>query len=158
MVALVGAKMQGQYLLNGSGRYEVWKMSLNFLFNEANPWLGLGSGTFTMFGPALQMREAVQNNIQGFPGFFWMHNDWLQVLFETGIIGVGFCVLIFLKALWDSKKNAELFACILTYGAISITQMPIRWFIFSLLGAYLVRATISDKRTITETDIINTQK
>ncbi len=71
--------------------------------------------------------------------FVWMHNDWLQILFELGIIGLAAAIIFYIcliKHSWN-KKN-YLFPIVCTYGFISLTQMPLRVFVFQLLGACLI--------------------
>lgn len=147
LVALIGAKMQGKQLVNGSGRYEVWKLAIDYLHQE-NPLFGFGSGTFAIYGPALQMEQAIKNNLTGFPGFFWAHNDWLQIAFELGYFGLLIALFLFAYTLFRARKNPELFSCIMTFGAVATTQMPLRWFIFSLLGMYLFMAATKKKDII----------
>jgi O-antigen ligase len=61
------------------GRYYAYKGALT-LFREF-PWLGSGLGTF---GDLFYRYEPAR--FQGV-AFFYTHNDWLQMLAETGIIG-----------------------------------------------------------------------
>lgn len=125
----------GNELLNSNGRFNIWKMSFDFFWKETHHFIGAGIGTFFMWGPEIQ-----RHNSPGDPALFcWMHNDWLQVLFEMGIIGLAGLIILYsflLHASW--KKKNSLFPMICTYGFIGLTQMPLRAFPFQLLGACLI--------------------
>lgn len=140
----------GWVMFNSSGRFHLWSLALEYFNNEANQYLGTGAGTFHVFGPAIQMRYAVEQGASGFPGFFWMHNDWLQILFETGYIGLGFTLIIFFTSLWKSRKSPELFSSLLTIGVLNIIQMGLRWLVFTVLICYVLkccRSTNGSKTT-----------
>jgi hypothetical protein len=127
-------------LLNPNGRYGIWKGSLDFFLKETHILIGSGIGTFFMWGPEIQMHN---NNSLGSNGqqalFIWMHNDWLQVLFEMGIIGLAGLIILYSCLLLSSwKKKNALFPMLCTYGFIGLTQMPLRAFPFQVLGACLI--------------------
>jgi hypothetical protein len=123
-------------LLNSNGRYSIWKMAFNFFWNETHHLIGAGIGTFFMWGPEIQMHEvgADKNSL-----FVWMHNDWLQVLFEMGFIGLAGLIILYSCLLFYSwKKKNALFPMICTYGFIGLTQMPLRAFPLQVLGSVLI--------------------
>jgi O-antigen ligase len=121
-------------------------MAYDYTTKESNPMLGDGAGSFAKLGPVLQYREALKNKAAGFPGFFWMHNDWLQIFFEFGYIGLGIAVLLFFYALYCLRANPDYFASLMTFGAISFIQMPLRWFLFSWFGAFLLSKAYEMRR------------
>lgn len=135
-----GYLTQKEMLFNSSGRLGVWALTMKFWWNEGSIWFGQGAGTFQIYGPAIQMAEAVRLGVKDvdIPGFFWMHNDWLQVLFETGVIGFGLVLSLYLNALWRLRNTPAVWASLITFGAMAFIQMPLRHIIFTSLGAYLM--------------------
>lgn len=129
-------------LLNPNGRYSIWQMAMKFFMNETNIIWGAGSDSFYFWGPEIQTMDAIEHHVK--PGtvittFFWMHNDWLQTLFENGILGLLALTLLFLcllKFSW-AKKNA-LFPMICTFGFVALTQMPFHLWPFQILGVSLI--------------------
>ncbi len=144
----LGYLMQGKVLLDNSGRFNIWKISMEYWAHTANYWTGLGAGTFQMLGPFIQViyyaEQGVKENAV-IAGFTWLHNDWLQVLFETGIIGLGLVGAIFIRAIFLLRRKPAYFASLVTFGTVAIIQMNIHWFLTACLGAFLV-ASASEKK------------
>lgn len=140
ILATIGYKMQGQYLLNGSGRYEVWTLTWDFFWKESNIWTGTGLGSFQVLGQALQERWYISQGITegGFAAFFWVHNDWLQTLLETGIPGFVLALLVFIQGLWALRRSPQYMISLLTFGTVNFIQMGLRWWLFTAFGAYLI--------------------
>ena len=137
-LGLIGLAMQGEQFFHSNGRSHVWKLAFDFWFSKADKLFGTGPGTFLMYGPGLQINEAVQTGVTEIAGFIWMHSTQLQVLFETGYIGLGLSLLVYGMALWKSKKSPEYFSALLTLFLLSFIQMAERHFIFAYFGAYLI--------------------
>jgi hypothetical protein len=132
----------GSKFLGDSGRYHVWKMALSFWeFNASRSWLigvlGFGPGTYGFFGPA------VQSATGGSTIFPWLHNEYLQVLFENGIVGLSLVLILLSTALYKTRKNPCLFAQISTFAFVSITQFTGRVFFTELLGVCLLYQTFT---------------
>lgn len=135
-------------LLNPNGRYSIWTMSMKFFWNETNPWFGAGLGSYFFWGPQIQMHEQQISGPmpQHMDIFLWMHNDWAQLVFELGFVGLGIFVLMVLfmgEKAW-AKKNS-LFPIIITYAFIAITQMPFRIFVFQTLGVALIMLCFNEE-------------
>lgn len=140
LVANIGYWMQGDILFHSSGRYDIWKMMWAFTKNTHSYWFGKGVGTFYMYGPAIQM-----NNYKEIPevmaGFFWMHNEWLQIVFETGFFGLIFASLIYFLALHKSRKEAYIWQSLILFGLLSVIQPTLRHGVFSaVLCLFITRA------------------
>lgn len=144
LILLFGYFTQGMSTLtNSSGRYHVWELALNFI-KETDVYtllLGSSTGTWQVYGPTLQVLEAIKNKTYYVSGFFWMHNDWLQILFENGIIGLILTLLCVGRGMIKIKSSPLLLSMSVTYMAIMILQMPLRHIIFTLLGACLLLTT-----------------
>lgn len=138
LVAIVGFIMQGESILNSSGRFNIWSMCMKYWVQNVDPFIGAGIGTFQMYGPAIQIADAlIRKQPEGtmIPGFLWMHNDWLQILFETGAIGLILIVALYGISLKKSY-NSVTFQVLIIFGAISLIQMPLRHIIFTCLGVF----------------------
>lgn len=146
----IGLLTQRAVLFSSSGRTTVWKNSMDFWMGKLSMtgdfyhWIGAGLGSFFMWGPSLQITEAQKLGLDHVnDGFFWMHNDWLQILFESGIIGLILALAIFAQALIKSRKSPALFAALLCYGSIAVIQMPLRHFLFAGFGTLLLAKVFS---------------
>lgn len=139
LIAWFGWFLQGDELFNSSGRFGVWKMAMHYFWQSANIWLGTGAGTYQMYGPGLQIAQSIiDKSMADIPGFFWMHNSWLQTMFETGVLGVFFAALIFIVSLFGLKRYPSLFSSLVTWGALAVIQMPCNHFLLATLAAFLV--------------------
>lgn len=68
----------------------------------------------------------------------WLHNLYLQFLFEYGIIGSVFLVAVIVKALRESWHRPRAFCAALGYLACGLTYYPDRYFVTQLLGALIL--------------------
>jgi len=53
--------------------------------------IGVGPGTFMWSAMVIDQYKP--------PVFFQMHSDWLQILWELGLVGLGLCLWVWVKAL-----------------------------------------------------------
>lgn len=136
--AVLGFILQRDELFNSSGRFNIWTMAMKYWAENVNPFLGSGLGTFQMLGPAIQISDAIKKGQTDatLSGFFWMHNDWLQILFESGIFGFLIAGLVYGIALKKAKETT--FQVLIIFGAMALIQMPLRHIIFTCFGAYIL--------------------
>lgn len=133
------AKYFGTKFMDDSGRLNNWKLMMGYWKDHINHWLGAGPGTYWAYSQWLQAHKV------GDLVFPWMHNDWLQILFEQGIIGILAVGFLFFTMLRKSFDRPALFAMILGYGFIACTLYPLHLFMFQLLGVVLIQKTFRDK-------------
>lgn len=122
-------------LMTDSGRFATWGLMMRYWWENVNVWVGSGSGSFFLLGPAVQ-------KVNGWPDgslFAYMHNDFLQVLFEQGILGLAAFIVFCLVICRQSIDKPWLFSALFTYGFTMLTQFPLRMFASALIGALLVR-------------------
>lgn len=136
-VASIGYVMQKEALTAGSGRTHIWKLALKYFFQNDSKLFGTGIGTYHMYGPALQMNEALDTGKDMIDGFFWAHNDWLQVMFESGFIGLFLALVFFIYIVVKARKIPKLFAGLVVFGTLAFVQMPLRQFVLTIIGAFL---------------------
>ncbi len=124
----------GDHFIADSGRKFVWLGSLHFYDQFSNHLIGIGTGTFSFWGPAWQLAHY---NQPGVGIWNWMHCEPLEILFENGILGLGTSLIAFGYLLKKSFSNyAFPVACV--YGFTCLTEMPLRLFITQLLGVSLL--------------------
>jgi hypothetical protein len=114
----------------GSGRFGVWDSSI-ILFNDMDSKIsGFGIGTAEWMIPFSQIRA----NGGKFPSdfFTWMHNDYLQVLFEQGYIGLILLIIICINSIYKSYKLPWLFSTVIALLVAMSTQMPFRYMPFQI--------------------------
>ncbi len=137
-----GDEWRFDWFLTDNGRFVVWAHSWDFFVTSVNQWTGSGIGSFFVFGPHIQLIDQLSKKMF----FFWMHNDWFQILFEMGWPLFIVSLLIFLVGVLKSKRDPALFSSVLVYGLCMLTQMPIRFFFTSLLGACLLSTVYEKER------------
>lgn len=119
---------------SGNGRYELWSMALKW-WSEYFHWLfGSGAGTAYILVPRAQIE--VGHHTQSF--FIWMHNDYLQVLFEYGVLGLSLLLALTLGGLWRLRKTPHLLSVGVGYGVMALGNYPSRLAVHALLGMWLV--------------------
>lgn len=129
----------GKYFIpqfeNDSGRFSVWRLVLKWKDQNWH-WFGMGDGSFFMWGPYIQK----QNNTGMGNWWAWAHNDFLQVFFESGIIGLGavllLCYFLFRRTLQD--KTYYLTASLCAYLCACFFNFPMRLGGQALFGAWLL--------------------
>lgn len=136
-IVLLVRMWMGIKFMGDTGRFNVWKISFDFWWTQTTHWLGTGPGTFWVYGPPLQLMHNGEIT-QGAQIFPWMHNDWLQVLFEQGILGFASILFLFVTMSLKSFKRPVLFSMIMGFGFVATTQYPLRLFFFQCLGVGLI--------------------
>lgn len=136
VAGLGGYALQGERLLNPSGRQTIWVDSFHWWQANASPLWGAGSGTFETLGPLIS-KDYPPNTI-----FTFLHSDWLQIGFEQGVVGLILAVVFFAMLLRRAK--AEMFYTLFMYGAWMIANMPLRYPLAALYGSFLIRSVLLD--------------
>lgn len=135
VVLLLSYYSLGKDFLDGNGRYGVWKISMEFFSKQINHLIGTGPGTFFIYGPQIQLARWGNSTPQV---FVWMHNEWLQILFELGIIGLVLSILVYISVLLRLRDRPIYFASLVTYGLTALTQMPAHQLASAYFGVFLV--------------------
>lgn len=117
-----------------SGRWPRWVFLWEWWNQQNRPWIGMGLGEYMNLGVDAQVEKF------GKAGTFpWAHNDWGEVLFELGYLGLGAVVLLWLVMIWKSRHRSEIQATVIAYGVGAMAQMNLQFFFSALFGALLVR-------------------
>lgn len=146
VATLAGLYRWGWEFFDSSMRFDIWKLSMEYWRENLGHALGAGPGTFIVFGPHVQ----ITNSYRQGEYFLWMHNDWLQVTFEYGYIGLATILTLFVYLFAQSKHNRVLNTALIAFAFAALTQPMIRLFPTAILGALLVRLITEKQHTFTK--------
>lgn len=117
----------------GRGRYAIWGEAWHFF--RAQSWdhqvFGLGLGSTPIFVPWLQISRGEATNL-----FMYLHNDWFQVLFEAGWVGLTLSLVFYSDVLRRLSGGKRLVA--MGFGVAMCTNYPWHMPLTALLGLLLV--------------------
>lgn len=139
-IAAAAAPLVKPEIYSHLSRFEFWQLFLKGWVQTADWFQGWGGGTFSLYGPEIQLLNHYRDE-----GNFWLifaHSDWLQVLLEFGIIGlvlVSACYAVLLK---KSFNRPELFCALIAFGVVSLGNYGLHIASFSLLGVWLLFESI----------------
>jgi len=137
--ALVGTGflLKGKLFLEDNGRFGIWRDSFRYWSHYIPLWTGSGLGLYYILFQALSASKII-----------WMHSDWGQILFETGIVGFGAVSALYLFALYRAHQQGKyVLSALLGYGMFAVANMPLRYPLSALYGAFLIRWAFN-KRSI----------
>ena len=116
--------LQGRELFNDSGRLNAWSAYSQWWWEHGSKAFGTGFSTFD------SIAAFIPNGNDTI--FIWAHNDWFQLLFDAGFIGLVAGLCLFFIGLVKSRKNPALFSSFFGYGTCCLTYSPAH-FIFGQL-------------------------
>lgn len=137
---LVASLLEGHEIINDNGRIKAWKVFMS-VWAEYLPMIwGTGPGTFTSL--AIETQQLQRFSFNGTRGDYWifLHNEWLQMLYEGGEVGLGLALAWYLRTLyifWKKEAYAAL-GSLFSFGVSSIVVFPTRYFYGSFLIGYLM--------------------
>lgn len=137
-----GLYINGATLYTSHDRTDQWKLLMSWWWDNANHWLGTGSGTFQWLGPAIQNKERDL--------FVWMHNDYLQVLFEQGLIGLFLMGCMFVVCIKKAWNRPWLLSAMGGSAFAMVTQFPLRFPLSALFILALIRISFEEVKTVEE--------
>lgn len=132
----------GTHGFDSSGRVPAWIRFFTWWAQNANALIGTGTGSFQWLGPAIDGFLAGRKEGEI---FMHMHNDWLQVLFEGGIIGFILVVGSYFNLLKRSWSRPMLFQAVIALGAFCLTYHPLRFFPSAVFICCLIREVVEEK-------------
>lgn len=141
----LGVLLQGYHqVTSSSGRLNyIWPLVMKFWAERVNILTGSGPGSFYVYGPGIELAHH-GFNYRG-AVYIWLHNEWLQILFELGIIGLLLTLLFFALSLKKAYNKPHLFSLLLIYGVTAAFQMPMRQFLSAFLLIYIIRLIYEEK-------------
>lgn len=142
----IGVSYMGDQLFHTQGRIDIWRLAMAWWWDHSDIFVGAGQGSAISIVPDLQIAQGDRGNF-----FMWLHNDWLQTVFETGIIGLVALLYAWWEVVKKSLRSPALFASVMGFSAMACFNYPARlvqsWFICVVLVWVILR----DKR---ESDFI----
>lgn len=94
----------GAKFMSSGDRFMMWELFMSKWAVNPNHWFfGTGFGTFGVFSKNIQQHFLPSSDKMW---WIWLHNDWLQGLFETGIVGLGLMIWLYTAALRGLIKRA----------------------------------------------------
>jgi hypothetical protein len=124
-------------LLSSGDRFQMWEFFMTqWTRNPIHWWFGTGYGTFGVFSINLQNAHHFRSQYW----WVWMHNDWLEMIFTTGLVGFSLLVSTYatgLWKLWRMERIAEL-QSLLLFGLMMATNYPLRIGLTCAFGAWLI--------------------
>lgn len=117
-----------------------WKNLMGWWNLNADVMFGTGTGSFQWISPYIQLRQKTNNEY-----LLWMHNEYLQALFEQGIIGFCIYMLAFGLIFQKSRKSPWLFATSLGIIGSCITYSPFRFFLSQFFILLICRVSLDDE-------------
>lgn len=138
----LGMRLLGSDFWDQNGRFEIWKMALDWFKTHGNVWFGMG---FSSTQVLLPLEQVVTGHYHG-DYFLWLHNDWLQIFIEGGYLGAVCVGIAALRLLWVARHRWP-FASIAGFYTLALfnypARMPIHCFCFLLIAAMSERTNQS---------------
>ena len=125
-------------MFDTNGRTAGWIFFMKWWREHGNLWVGTGGGTFEYMGSLIQMSEPGFSLTDGGGGWMWLHNDWLQILFEYGVTGLALATAVFAAALYHARRRPWVFCGLVLYGLLAGAQFPTHWVITQLWAVFLL--------------------
>lgn len=136
VTAILGVLVNDRFF-NSSSRFRVYELAINMLKEKTHYQIfGLGTGSWSVWGPLLQDFH----NVAKGEWFTWIHSDFLQVLFENGLIGLILLLWVGIQALTRVTKSDHWWigASLFAYGLSMIFNYPFHLAVHSFLGLFLL--------------------
>ena len=133
-------------LLDGVERLNQYKRFMSFWLFGLNdgegikwPWVFFG------VGPASFMWCSIMIDQLKGPVVVFLHSDWLQIVFELGLVGLALVLSVYFYAIRQSWRDKVLLPALLGVGAFAIPYHPTRFFPSAFLLAVIFRLALKGK-------------
>ena len=123
----------GENLFDASGRFYILPIGWDWLMTYGSWALGEGQGASQLIVPLIQKLSGPPRSY-----FYFFHNDWFQIFFELGIVGIFFSGLVGVCALIKSYSRPWLFSAVCAYGTAMLGNFPLHVASFAVLGVFLI--------------------
>lgn len=135
-LVFAGHCFMGDKFGENSGRFILWKATMKWWWQHASHWTGTGLGTYFVFGPNVQLFDLHQTTSH----MVWMHNDWLQILFEQGFVGITLIAVMTIKSMQAAVLDDRLWivASMVAYSVTCLGNFPMHLPVPGFFGALLV--------------------
>jgi hypothetical protein len=117
----------GLNFITPGGRFEEWTRLMKWWWENANMWFGTGTGSFEWLAPTEQVKQSASEV------YLFMHNDYLQAIFEQGFVGFFLYGVLAVYCVKYSWRRPWLFAAFAGLAVIMLTFYPFRFIASELL-------------------------
>lgn len=136
-------------LFSSSGRFEIWRFQIKKTLPETcNIVTGCGTGTFNVIGKSAQLFSGLlkQKVYKNYKQPLWptMHNEFLQIVFENGIIGGILVITLIMMACIKAWKYPALLTSFLGYITFSLGNWPLHMAYTAFLGVFLLSVIFAE--------------
>lgn len=121
---IVGYALMGGGLLSDSGRFGMWSRAITFWLEQGHIWMGFGLGSSAAWLPYIQQVTHYAHSNFYYPFF---HSDWIQILFELGMIGFMLTLIPVSIALYRGycRRDPTLFASFFGLCLCALANWPV---------------------------------
>lgn len=119
---LAWMQIGSRQLFSDTGRFGPWKQFMEWWWQYADHWTGTGIGSFEVLGGMIQILGGRKDQL-----FIWAHNDWIQILFESGIIGLAIALTGYLYLLFLARRTPAKFCSLIGLGVCMMAQFPLHY-------------------------------
>lgn len=146
-VFALGFAFEKHDFFNSAGRLGAYKTFITAWWDKGYIWNGMGLGSFSFLGPTIQCEKLFEVSfINGTcTGNFWgwLHSDWLELLFDTGIVGLSLGLLLVIAVtvklyVYKGINHEGLFSMWLSINAMAVFNYPKEFFVLSFLYVLLI--------------------
>lgn len=108
-----------------SDRLAIYQLSLQYVTTDINRLVfGSGLGSWMTTGMPLALKSGIARD-EGL--WMFLHSDWLQCLFELGLVGMGLTLAVFVECLVVTyQRRPILFSSLLGAGIFGVFYFPMQ--------------------------------
>lgn len=131
-IGVIAYYLQPTQFFSSTGRFWFWGEIWKWFTDSGKLWLGHGTGALDII-----LRSKLATDPE-YRTVIWAHNDYLQILFDNGILGLSLFLLAALFTLRQAFKNTAVFAALCAYLATALFNFPMHVPLHAFVGAALV--------------------
>jgi len=123
------AALPESYIGNFSITYRLreWQEPMRYWVEHANKFFGIGPGSFEWVSVAQLTQKRT-----------WMHGDWIQILFETGYLGVSLAISFYIVLLYEVRDKYYKLTTLVGLGLGMLVYSPMQFFWCQILTVLMV--------------------
>jgi hypothetical protein len=144
ITAAVGVFVNGSYLFNPGQRATDWPRMMAWWYENQSMFLGSGTGTFEWIS-----FFHIPKGPEGYA--IWLHNDYLQAIFEQGLVGFFLYSVLAIYCVKQSWRKPWLFASFAGVAVIMFTFYPFRFILSELVIVCLLRESFECNQNQSQT-------
>lgn len=139
----IGYFLDEKHFFSSSLRFGLYKITWNEFWQNGHLLHGEGLGTFHIFGPFFQ--ERYNHDVPHWNIF--LHNDFLQTLFEVGIIGFLACINMLIFAIYKFIRRKEylMLSCLIAWVGCALFNFPLHYPMHAFFGLLLICEAFNEK-------------